>query len=191
MSSEGRTLSSRPPEQIALFEGRVVRRYRRDDAGPLGDAITRSIDHLRPWMPWIQFEPQTIEQRAELIDQWTASWDNGREFVMGLFEGYTCIGSTGIHLRGAESTVDLGYWLAPSHLGRGIMTAVVQRLFAVSCTFPEISSVEIVNDVANVASGAVAMRCGFAVIEEFEHEKEAPSECGRRLRWHRSCVEER
>ncbi|MFM1751293.1 MAG: hypothetical protein RL119_255 [Actinomycetota bacterium] len=188
MSAGQRTLSSGPPEQIGLSQGLVIRRYRREDARALGHAVTQSIDHLRPWMPWVQFEPQSVEQREQLIDQWIASWDSGTEFVMGLFEDETCIGSTGVHLRGEEGTVDLGYWLVSTHIGRGIMTAVVHQLFAVSCAFSEINCVDIVNDAANVASGAVARRCGFSMIEEFEHEIEAPSESGRRLRWRKPCL---
>lgn len=187
MNAGQRTLSSRPPEHIDLSQGLVIRRYRHDDARALGNAVTQSIDHLRPWMPWVHFEPQSVEQREQLIDRWNASWDSGMEFVMGLFEDETCVGSTGIHLRGEKGTVDLGYWLASTHVGRGIVTEVVHQLFAVSCAFPEITCVEIVNDAANVASGAVAERCGFLVVEEFEHEVEAPSESGRRLRWRKSC----
>ena len=30
------------------------------------DAVTESIEHLRPWMPWIADEPVTVEQRRAL-----------------------------------------------------------------------------------------------------------------------------
>ena len=39
------------------------------------DAVTHSIDHLRPWMPWIAHEPMSAEQRAELITTWLKNWD--------------------------------------------------------------------------------------------------------------------
>ena len=42
----------------------VIRCYEPDDAPKLHEAITRSLDHLRPWLPWVQQEPKPPEARA-------------------------------------------------------------------------------------------------------------------------------
>ena len=182
-----RILSQAPPASISVSDSLVVRRYVRSDAEGLRDAVASSVGHLGPWMAWIQHEPQTVQQREALIDDWNAQWDAGTDFAMGIFENGLCIGSTGYHLRGPEGTIEIGYWLATSHVGRGIMTAVVEKLTRVACSIPGIDSVEIVTDVANAASGAVAARCGYEVVETFAHQPEAPAESGQRLRWARRC----
>ena len=48
----------------------IVRKYERSDAEALVIAVTESCEHLRPWMPWIKFEPQSVVQREELIKTW-------------------------------------------------------------------------------------------------------------------------
>lgn len=180
-----RHVNWRPPESSETADGLVVRRYRENDAAALHEAVCSSVDHLRPWMAWIAQEPRSLEQRTSLIREWNAAWDGGREFPMGIFNGSGCVGSTGLHLRGDEGTVEIGYWVAAAHAGRGVATSVVKQLCSVAEVLDGIRSVEIVTDVANERSGAVAARCGFRVVEEFTVEPMAPAESGHRLRWAR------
>ena len=55
-----------PPREVVL-DGFVLRRYQRHDAPALAVAVGESLEHLRPWMPWIALEPTTLEQREELL----------------------------------------------------------------------------------------------------------------------------
>jgi ribosomal-protein-serine acetyltransferase len=48
----------------------VLQAWTVEDAAALHEAVVASVDHLRPWMPWIAAEPQTVEQRAALIAGW-------------------------------------------------------------------------------------------------------------------------
>lgn len=138
-------------------------------------------------MAWIAHEPQSLEQRTRLIRDWNDAWDAGTEFPLGIFDGPECVGSTGLHLRGDEGTVEIGYWVAATHTGQGIATSVVKELCRITEELDGVRSVEIVTDSANEKSGAVAARCGFRVVEEFTAEPVAPGESGRRLRWARDC----
>lgn len=52
-----------PPQRI-VGERVVVRSPCVGDGPALVEAVTASIEHLRPWMPWIEFEPQSVEQRG-------------------------------------------------------------------------------------------------------------------------------
>lgn len=181
-----RRLASAPPDSVPLDGVVVVRRYAESDAATLRDAVTLSIEHLRPWMPWIAHEPQTVEQRRALISEWNRNWDQGVDFVMGIFEGHLCIGGTGFHLRGPEGSVEVGYWLAASHVGRGIITRAVTALTETALSMPEVTVVEIVTDEANERSAAVARRCGYELVERFTRQREAPGEKGIGLRWRRT-----
>ena len=37
------------------------------DAAAIKDAVDSSLEHLRPWLPWAHEEPQTLEQKVELL----------------------------------------------------------------------------------------------------------------------------
>lgn len=181
-----RVLATPPPDAIDIGDGVEVRRYVRSDARALRDAVTQSLEHLRPWMPWISFEPQTVEQRERLIDEWNSEWDAGTNFALGIFEADCCIGSTGFHLRGGEGSLEIGYWVSASHEGLGIVSRTVLALTEVALALPGITTVEIVTDEANERSAAVAQRCGYELVERFAREREAPRDSGIGLRWRKT-----
>ncbi len=57
-----------PPGEIALDEF-VLRRYLQDDAPALAVAVGESLEHLRPWMPWIALEPADAQGPREALAQ--------------------------------------------------------------------------------------------------------------------------
>ena len=172
------------PETLRVGEY-VVRKYETTDAQALVDAVTESCDHLRPWMPWIKFEPQSAVQREELIKSWNESWDLRTEFVMGIFFGDRVIGGTGLHLRGEVNTVEIGYWIHVDYIGRGIATQVAGALTKLAfAMWPEIDTVEIHHSESNIASGKVPLRLGFKHVRTFRNQTpEAPGESGVGYHW--------
>jgi RimJ/RimL family protein N-acetyltransferase len=162
----------------------VVRRFEKSDARALKAAVDVSLSHLLPWMPWASHEPQSLHQREELIQEWSHDWDGCKGFVMGIFVGDRVVGGTGLHLRGAEGTVEIGYWVHVDYLRQGIASQVVAAL----CTeafrlWPAVDIVQILHDQANIASGAIPKKLGFHLIESLNRTPEAPSESGIHLRW--------
>ena len=62
-----------PPAPYRIETERlVIRCYEPRDASLLKEAIDSSLEHLRPWMPWAHQEPQTLEQKMELIRRFRA-----------------------------------------------------------------------------------------------------------------------
>ena len=171
------------PDSLQVGEY-VVRKYEPADAKALVIAVTESCEHLRPWMPWIKFEPQTMTQRAELIKVWNEAWEQRTEFVMGIFLDDRVVGGTGLHLRGDVNTVDIGYWMHVDYIGKGIATrvsgALTETAFAI---WSEIDTVVIVHDEVNIASGKVPARLGFEHVFTRQREPEAPGESGVMYRW--------
>ena len=163
----------------------VVRKYETTDAQALVDAVTESSEHLRPWMPWMKFEPQTVAQREVLIKTWSDSWDTCTEFVMGIFLDDRVVGGTGIHLRGDVNTVDIGYWVHVDYIGRGIATQVSRALTETAfALWAEIDTVEIHHSESNIASGKVPLRLGFKHVRTFRNQTpEAPGESGVGYHW--------
>jgi RimJ/RimL family protein N-acetyltransferase len=169
------------PLQVGEY---IVRKYEQSDAVALVTAVTESYEHLRPWMPWIKFEPQSVTQREALIKTWNEAWEDRTEFVMGIFLGDQVVGGTGLHLRGDVNTVEVGYWIHVDYIGKRIATrmsrALTETAFAI---WPEIDTVVIVHDAANIASGKVPARLGFEHVFTGQREPEAPGESGVMYRW--------
>jgi RimJ/RimL family protein N-acetyltransferase len=177
-----RSIASRPPERIDVGDV-IVRRFTVSDAPVLHDAIVDSLDHLRPWMAWIAREPLEVSDREVLLtDSWSA-WEEGRDFMMGIFSKGVCIGCTGLHLRGADGTAEIGYWIRVGHAGRGIATRVVRALLDAALDMEGIHTVEIHLDSANTASRRVAEKAGLSLRAEVIREPEAPGESGTLLKW--------
>jgi ribosomal-protein-serine acetyltransferase len=161
----------------------VIRKYEHKDAAALVDAVTESLNELLPWMPWAKFEPQTVSQREELISTWDDEWVQRSNFTMGIFENDLCVGGTGLHLRGEEGTLEIGYWVRSSHVGRGIAQRSSSALTTLAFSLPEVSVVSIAHDVANERSRRIPESLGFRVVRESERTPEAPSEVGRVRLW--------
>lgn len=174
---DARRLSVAPLESIAVDE-LIVRRYARGDAPALVETVSRSVEHLRPWMPWIKFEPQSVEQRTALIDEWSKNWQECSDFTMGVFRGSVVVGGTGIHVRGDEGVLEIGYWVAVDQVGQGIATRVARALTSVALSLPGVEEVRIGHDINNVASGRVPEKLGYKIVDEHQREPEAPAEAG-------------
>lgn len=141
----------------------VVRCYEEDDAPLLKEAVDASLDHLRPWMPWTRFEPQTIEQKRELIASFRGQFDSGENFVYGIFarDESRLIGGTGLHLRGGPGALEIGYWIRPDVLRQGIATEVSAVLTRVAFEHCEAVRVDIQIDPENERSQGVPRKLGF------------------------------
>lgn len=161
----------------------VVRRWRAEDAAALGRAVAESIDHLRPWMPWVAHEPLTGEQRRALIAEWDQGWDAGGDAVYGVFLDGAVVGGCGLHVRSGPGVRDIGYWIHVDHVGRGFATAVARGLTDAAFTLQQITAVDIHHDQANRASAGVPRRLGFRRISEQPDAVSAPAEAGVDCTW--------
>lgn len=175
-------MTSRPPERI-VTDHCIVRRMDDADAASWKAAVDRSIEHLRPWMPWIKDEPMTLSARRELILAWSAEWDEDKGYPYGIEVDGTIVGSTGLHRRGESDTLEIGYWISADFSGRGIVTASSRALTEAALALDGIRAVEILHDVANVASGRIPEKLGYALVETEERTPSAPGESGTFNRW--------
>jgi RimJ/RimL family protein N-acetyltransferase len=171
------------PERLELDDGVVVRRYVEADIPALVDVINASIDHLAPWMPWAQ-EPVTIDAQMQFYRDTDKQWNEGTNFVYGVFDpdGHV-LGGTGFHVRNGPGVLEIGYWLAPGSVGRGLMTRVADALTKAAAAVPGVRRVEIHCDAANARSSAIPKRLGYALARVEDREVVAPGESGRHLIW--------
>ena len=171
------------PGRIEGPNGLLLRRWTVDDAEALALAVAESIEHLRPWMAWIDQEPTPIELRRAMIEAWERDLAEGGDAVFGVFVGDRIAGGCGLHRRIAPDGLELGYWIHPSFLRRGLATAVAFSLTDAALGLPGISHVEIHHDKANLASAGVPRKLGFQLLGEEPDEPEAPADLGIECRW--------
>ncbi|HEX6568124.1 MAG TPA: GNAT family protein [Acidimicrobiales bacterium] len=160
----------------------VVRQWRTDDVPALHAAVIESVDHLRPWMPWVAKEPMSLDERLQLVDGWQRLWDAG-DRMCGMFVGGEVVGGCGLHQRIGPGGQEIGYWVRVGRTGRGYATAAARALTDMAFTLPGVTHVEIHHDVANVASGRVPAKLGYTLVGDVAHPIEAPGETGTQRIW--------
>jgi ribosomal-protein-serine acetyltransferase len=179
----GGPVHERLPERLVGSDGLVLRRWVREDAAQLVEAVSDSLEHLRPWMPWIANEPSSVEDRRALIETWHEEWLAGGDLVLGMFVDGAVAGGCGLHHRIGPGGLEIGYWTARRFLRQGIATRAAALLTDAAFAQPGIDRVEIHHDQANVASGGVPRRLGFRLVRTGPDEIQAPGESGISCEW--------
>ncbi len=141
----------------------VLRCWQPDDARLLKEAIDSSLDHLRPWMPWAVYEPQSVEAKADRLRVFRGEFDLDRDYVYGILsrDERLAIGSSGLHTRLDAGGLEIGYWIRASHVGRGLATEAASALVKVAFEIAKAERVEIHCRPDNAASAAVPRKLGF------------------------------
>ena len=169
---------------LALRDGDLtLRPWSADDAGALGAAVAKSVEHLRPWMEWIAAEPQTVAQRRRWILQCERDRAGGGPLILGIFLDGAVAGGCGLHQRVGADGLEIGYWTHPAFLRRGVASTASRLLTVAAFDLAGISFVEIHHDKANVASGGVPRKLGFELVGEAPDPPTAPGEIGIECRW--------
>ncbi len=172
------------PEAIPVpIGGLEVRAWQQRDVAEMAETIAASVEHLRPFMPWIAHEPLTLEARSAMVAGWEADRLAGGDATYGVWRDGQLVGGVGAHRRIAADGLEIGYWLRPHEQGRGTMTAVVTALGTALLALPGITHVEIRHDEANARSAAIPGRCGYRLVGRVPRPAEAPAETGWGLVW--------
>lgn len=141
----------------------VVRCYNPSDVSLLAESITESVEHLRPWMPWVHNEPEAIEVKLARLKRFRGMFDLGQDFVYGIFnpEETKLLGGTGLHRRLGDNELEIGYWIHRDFINQGLVTESTAALVRVAFEVLHIHRLEIHCDPANTASAAIPRKLGF------------------------------
>jgi RimJ/RimL family protein N-acetyltransferase len=153
---------STPPYRV-VTERLVLRCWEPRDAALLKDAVDSSIEHLRPWMPWVVHEPQTVEEKVELLRGFRGRFDLGQDFIYGIFDRdeSEVAGGTGLHTRIGEDAFEIGYWIAAGQAGKGLGTEATAALTRTAFELTDVERIEIRCDPANEHSRAIPRKLGY------------------------------
>lgn len=127
-------------------------------------AIEESRTELREYLFWVD-STTNLEDVVKTTDLFFRKWDDDEEW------GYTLFSRTDNHLLGClgvhnisfrNQKAEIGYWLRTSETGKGYMAEAV-RLAETALFEAGMHRVEILCDVNNTRSAAVAKRCGYTL----------------------------
>lgn len=141
----------------------TLRCYDRGDVDAAHAGVIDNVDALRPWMPWIQREPATREERVETLRRFRGRFDLGLEFVYGVFDrgDGEYLGGCGLHPRPSEEILEIGYWIIPARWGQGLATEVAAALTRVGFETLNAPRIELRIAPHNARSLAVATKLGY------------------------------
>jgi RimJ/RimL family protein N-acetyltransferase len=151
-----------PPYRIET-ERLVIRPYDPRDAPILKATVERSREHLWPWMPWTPAEPEPLEDVVQRLRSFRAQFDADENWIMGIWsrDESQLLGGTGLHPRGGEGSLEIGYWVAVDAIGRGIATEVAAVLARVCVELLGLDRVDLQIEPGNDRSANVARKLGF------------------------------
>jgi ribosomal-protein-serine acetyltransferase len=141
-----------------LGEGIVVRTYTPDDDRALFDLIDANRTHLRPWMIWEHTTKAPGDTRAWIqrcLDSPSDVEGNG------LWVDGAIAGGIGLSVDTLANSGEIGYWLAESFQGRGVVTRACKRFFDFAFDDLGLHRMELKAAVENSRSRAVAERLGM------------------------------
>ncbi len=154
-----------PPAPYRIETERlVIRCYDPRDAPLVKEAIDSSLEHLRPWMPWADSEPQTLAEKTELLRGFRSAFDAGENFVHGIFDRdeTELLGGTGLHPRIEPGGLEIGYWVRASATRQGFVTESTAALTRAGFEICGADRIEIRIEPRNEASFGVPRKLGFA-----------------------------
>lgn len=145
---------------FSLGHGLGIRPVLERDAEELYDVVVRNREMLSEWLPWAP--GQTLAHTREFIVRSRHQHTQRQGFQAMILERERIVGGIGYHLLDWENrSTSIGYWLAKSAQGRGIMTRSVSALVDYAFDVWKLHRIEIRAGVGNARSRAVPQRLGF------------------------------
>lgn len=129
-------------------------------AAALTELVDLNREDLGRFLPWARH--QTREDTDTFIGASLQKFARGDGFEAAIMVGGEMAGMLGLHaIQRPIGATELGYWLAPAHRGRGVMTSAIEGLLPLLFGAYQLNRVEIRCDPDNHASRRVAERLGF------------------------------
>ena len=154
------------PNELIEHAPVTLRRFRADDVDALFHAVTESLDHLRPWMPWAADYSRASAE--EYLAGSITSWDEGTEYNYAILTaipgGSALAGAAGLMARIGPGGLEIGYWVHRAYARRGLATAATAALVEQAFRLPGVDRVEIVHDELKLASAGIPRKLGFTEV---------------------------
>lgn len=154
---------ARPPAYTVRTDHLLIRCWSPEDAPLLAEAVTESLDHLRPWMPWVESEPEELQTKIDRLRSFRGEFDLEKNFIYGAFdpEGERVVGGTGLHPRIGQGGREIGYWVHVDYINKGYATEMAAAMTRVGFELLDLHRIEIRCVTANHRSATVPKKLGY------------------------------
>lgn len=131
------------------------------DAAELCGVVLENLEELKRWMPWAA-DDYSIESAREFIKGNLSEFATTGSFGTSVVLDEKIVGIISFHhLDANNKSAHLGYWLAKSAQGRGLMTRCCRVFVDYLFDEMELNRVQINCNVENIKSRAIPERLGF------------------------------
>jgi ribosomal-protein-serine acetyltransferase len=141
--------------------GFEMRLFEMKDADELFEIVDRNREYLREWLPWVDFTESADNLRSfiqRVQNQFAAN--QGPQAVLRM-DGQI-VGGVGCHpIDWPNRHCSIGYWLAESHQGRGLMTQACASMLDYLFDDLGLHRITIQCGAGNHKSCAIPQRLGF------------------------------
>ena len=159
-----------------------LRRRHPGDADVIHPVVMDSLEHLRPWMPWVAgYDYDSAVENAERCD---LEWRTGEAYHYAVVTEGQVVGCCSMMRRTGPGGLEIGYWISRRWTRRGLGRAAAATLLREAFTLPGVDHVEIHHDEANAPSGAIPRGLGFTRVGARERDEPlCPGESGVTVVW--------
>ncbi len=132
------------------------------DAEELFTLTDTNRRYLRQWLPWLDIIDR-VDDTRNFIAKTLKQFAENEGLAAAICDGGRIVGLVGFNrIEQQERIGYIGYWLAESHTGKGIMTKSCQSLINYGFTTLKLDRVVIACATENYRSRAIPLRLGFA-----------------------------
>jgi ribosomal-protein-serine acetyltransferase len=111
--------------RIRIDDDTELRLYREEDAEEFLTLIDGNREHLRTFMDWVD-GVNRIEDELTFLVARVEEYGAGRGMSFAVVQGRRIVGATGtVTMDRVNDVVEIGYFVAGEHEGRGLMTRAV------------------------------------------------------------------
>lgn len=136
----------------------VLRLLREEDAEELSLGVDEDRGHLRRWMPWAK----DTSNQLKFIQRCSEGAAAGKAFHYALLSDGEIVGMISFStIEKLSHCATMGYWLAESQTGRGLMTAALKALINEGFQHLELNRIQALVATGNYPSQAVCDRAGL------------------------------
>lgn len=149
--------------RLALDNGCYLQQIDAADAPTLLAVIEANRSYLRPFLNWID-GVQSLSNIEFFINNCQLQTTQLKGITFLLFQQDEIIGSIALYdWMHDVKCIHIGYWIAAKHSGKGIGTAMAQRLLSYAFADLEMNKVQLYFIPENTASERLADKLGFKI----------------------------
>ncbi len=128
--------------------------------------LSNNRRYISQWEGWVA--SSTLESTIHYIRTMNDQYTRGYGFAAAIYyrEGqlvpFQLVGNTSYRINRENRSVEIGYWLSESYVGRGIVTRSAHALIEQAFVHDDLNRVIIRSALGNLRSCAIAERLGFS-----------------------------